>query len=85
MFAVASRRHWRISIAVALGLLAMGRFSYLWYVWGGLLLVLTLRFRHPPLADEWKPLDPARRVWAWIALAIFVLCFTPWAAVLGSR
>jgi membrane-associated protease RseP (regulator of RpoE activity) len=85
MFAVASRRHWRISIAVALGLLAMGRFSYLWYAWGGLLLVLTLRFHHPPLADEWKPLDPARRAWALIALAIFALCFTPWAAVIGSR
>jgi hypothetical protein len=85
MFAVASRRHWRISIAVALGLLAIGRFSYLWYAWGGLLLVLTLRFRHPPLADEWKPLDPSRRVWALIALTIFALCFTPWAAVIGSR
>ena len=29
MFAVASRRHWRISIAVALGLLVIGRFGYL--------------------------------------------------------
>ena len=27
VFAVANRRHWRISIAVALGLLALGRFS----------------------------------------------------------
>jgi membrane-associated protease RseP (regulator of RpoE activity) len=85
MFAVASRRHRRISIGVAIGLLMIGRFSYLWYLWGGLLLVLTLRFQHPPLADEWKPLDPARRVWALIALAIFALCFTPWAAVVGSR
>ena len=29
-----------------------------WYVWGGLLLILTLRFRHPPVLG---PLGAARR------------------------
>ena len=85
MFSLASGRHRQISIAVALALLAIGSFSYLWYAWGTLLLLLTLRFRHPPLVDRWQPLDPARRVWAMIALLIFALSFTPWAAVIVSR
>jgi membrane-associated protease RseP (regulator of RpoE activity) len=81
MFSLASERHWRISVAVSLVLLAMGRLDPLWYGWGGLLLVLTLRFRHPPLYDRWQPLDPSRRVWAVVALAMFLLCFTPWPAI----
>jgi len=85
MFSLASKRHWRVSVAVSIGLLAIGHLSYLWYVWGALLLVLTFRFRHPPVVDEWRPLDRTRQAWAWIGLAIFVLCFTPWPAVLSSN
>lgn len=80
MYSLASQHHRRISLAVSLALLAMGSLSWIWYVWGGLLLVLTLRFRHPPLLDRWQPLDPSRRAWAVVALVIFVLCFTPWPA-----
>src|SRR5271155_681544 len=81
LFSLAGQSHLRISIAVSVVLLAMGRLDPLWYAWGGLLLGLTLRFRHPPVYDNWTPLDRARRRWAVVALAMFVLCFTPWPAI----
>jgi membrane-associated protease RseP (regulator of RpoE activity) len=82
LFSITTRWHRQISFAVAVVLIAMGRLSYLWYAWGGLLFLLTLRFQHPPIYDYWEPLDRSRRVWAIAALAIFLLCFTPWPVTL---
>jgi membrane-associated protease RseP (regulator of RpoE activity) len=81
LFSLASEWHRKISVAASIALLAMGRLDPLWYAWGGLLLVLTLRFRHPPVYEDWMPLDPARRVWTVFALLMFVLSFTPWPAI----
>lgn len=76
VFSLASKHHRRISLAVGLALLLLGVFLWAgWIMWGLILLVLALRFRHPPLLDTWDPLDPSRRAWAVVALAIFVLCF----------
>ncbi len=76
LFSLTSRNHRRISLGVAVVLLVLGRYAWAgWYVWGTLLLVLSLRFRHPPLVDRWEPLGRARRVWALAALAMFLLCF----------
>jgi hypothetical protein len=33
--------------------------------------------RHPPVFDEHLPLDRARLILALVAVAMFVLCFTP--------
>jgi Zn-dependent protease len=81
VYSLASEYHRKISFAVAIILLAMGRLAPLWYFWGGILLILTWRFRHPPLLDRWQPLTPGRKLWAVGALLIFALCFTPWPAV----
>ncbi|MGD0955462.1 MAG: site-2 protease family protein [Candidatus Acidiferrales bacterium] len=82
VYSLASRFHRRISLIVAIVLIVLGRYAWNgWYLWGGLLLVLTLRFRHPPVYEYWQPLEPSRRIWAVVALAIFLLCFTPWAAI----
>lgn len=79
LYSLASEKHRRISLAASLALMSIGIYaSYIWAFWGFLLLVLSLRFRHPPLADPWEPLGATRRMWAVVALAIFVLCFTPW-------
>jgi membrane-associated protease RseP (regulator of RpoE activity) len=79
VYSLASERHRRISLAASLGLIALGMYSWRgWALWGVVLLLLSLRFRHPPLFDRWQPLDPARRMWAVAALVIFLLCFTPW-------
>ncbi|MCL4524880.1 MAG: site-2 protease family protein [Acidobacteria bacterium] len=92
VYSVASERHRRISLMVALALIVLGGPALVasfgvqvpdvlasqWPGWGfwGVLL-LTLGFRHPPLLDRWEPIDGKRRAWAAIAVLIFVLCFMP--------
>ncbi|HTW23538.1 MAG TPA: site-2 protease family protein [Candidatus Baltobacteraceae bacterium] len=79
VYSLTSRWHQRISLVLATSLIACGALAWSgWYLWGGLLLALSLRFRHPPVYDYWQPLDPARRFWAFIALAIFICCFSLW-------
>jgi membrane-associated protease RseP (regulator of RpoE activity) len=93
IYSLASERHRRISRGVAAALFLLGAPAILhatldvpmpqiladqwpgWTFWAVLLLLLG--FRHPPLLDRWEPLDHKRRMWAVIALAIFILCFTP--------
>jgi membrane-associated protease RseP (regulator of RpoE activity) len=79
MYSLTSARHGRISLIVSLGLIALAIVAWHWWAtWGIILLILSLRFRHPRVYDQWQPLDPARRAWAVGALVIFLLCFTPW-------
>jgi len=81
LYSVASRFHQRISLAASLALVALGLYCWQgWILWGVILTVLSLRYRHPPLLDRWQPLGVSRRLWALAALVIFLLCFTPWPA-----
>jgi membrane-associated protease RseP (regulator of RpoE activity) len=81
VYSLFSRFHARISLTLSLALVAFGVYYWHgWVLWGVLLTVLSLRFRHPPLYDPWQRLDKVRWLWAALALAIFVLCFTPWPA-----
>ncbi len=76
LYAFASGRHRAVSFGVAVALIPLGlTFWWGWLFWAGLLLVIG--FRHPPLLDRWEPLDGQRRIWAAIALVIFLLCFMP--------
>ena len=76
LYSLANEGHRRISIALSLVLIALG-FQWLgWALWGFILLVLTLRFRHPQVMNRWEYLDGSRRLLAVVAIAIFVLCFT---------
>jgi len=76
VYAVASEKHRKLSLAFVALLLPLGFiFWYGWLVWAVLLTLLG--FRHPMLMDRWEPLDRKRRTWAAIALLIFLLCFTP--------
>ena len=78
-YSLSSARHARTSLGVALALIALGIWAWHgWATWGVILLILSLRFQHPRVYDQWQPLDPARRAWAVGALVIFLLCFTPW-------
>jgi Zn-dependent protease len=77
LYSLASEQHRKISIVLSLALIALGKFAWpAWYGWGGVLLLLTLRFRHPPVMDRWEPLDASRKLLAIAALAIFALCYT---------
>jgi membrane-associated protease RseP (regulator of RpoE activity) len=81
VYSLFSRIHRRISLTLSLALVAFGVYYWHgWVLWGVLLTVLSLRFKHPPLYDPWQRLDKRRWLWAALALAIFVLCFTPWPA-----
>jgi len=57
-----------LGVLAALGLLFPG-----WWLW--VVIAIILRPQHPRIWDEARPLDPKRRLVAWIAVAIFVLCF----------
>jgi membrane-associated protease RseP (regulator of RpoE activity) len=75
LYALASERHRRVTLAVAIVLAPMAFYWIGWLLWAALLLLIGSR--HPPLIDPWEPLDGRRRSWALVALAIFVLCFMP--------
>ena len=75
LYALASEKHRRVTVGVALALLPLCFLWPGWVVWSVLLLLLG--FRHPALLNPWEPLDTKRRVWAGIALLIFILCFMP--------
>jgi membrane-associated protease RseP (regulator of RpoE activity) len=78
LYSVASRYHNRITIAVALLLIPLGIIFWSgWIMWSILLLVIAIRFRHPPLLNRWEQLDRARLVWTGVAILIFILCFMP--------
>lgn len=77
IYSISPERHQRISLLVAIILIGMGIYYWHgWGLWGIALMVLSFRFRHPPLFDRWAPLDASRKLWAIVALAIFLLCFT---------
>ena len=73
------RAHRIFSILLPFGLCALGWLHFWdgwgWYIWGALLLVMSL-LRIPTVYDP-SPLDARRRLWAFLALIIFVLCFMP--------
>ncbi|MGH9773709.1 MAG: site-2 protease family protein [Candidatus Acidiferrales bacterium] len=79
LYSLASRNHRRISLGVALLLFAVGLlFWHVWAIWGFVLLILSLRYRHPPLLYRWEGLGAERRLWAFAGILIFILCFTLW-------
>ncbi len=78
-YAVLGRRSTYVTMVMMAVAIGLGIFSANWIVWAGLLLVMLLVVgpRHPPVFDEHVPLDRARLVLAFVALAMLVLCFTP--------
>jgi membrane-associated protease RseP (regulator of RpoE activity) len=75
-YALSRRGHAIVSRVFLLALVLMGVFFWPgWFVWA--LLLLLLGVRHPPTVDDSRPLQRRHAVLGWIALAMFVLCFTP--------
>jgi membrane-associated protease RseP (regulator of RpoE activity) len=67
------QRHRLVSRAVCLLMLPLGKFWLGWAVWA--IVLLWLGRRHPMIYDS-TTLDESRRTLGWIALAVFVLCFS---------
>jgi len=65
-----------VSRLVFVALLLFGAVGWRgWLIWAGLLFFMG--FRHPSPVDFWTPLDPRRRYLGVVALALFLLTFTP--------
>jgi membrane-associated protease RseP (regulator of RpoE activity) len=75
-YALLGERHARVSKILIAALFAMGLLLYEgWLLWAVLLIILG--FRHPPIVYSYVPLDRKRKVIGWVALAIFIVTFTP--------
>jgi len=72
---VSPRLHRSTSLLVPFALIALGllHFWQSWYIWGAMLLGMRL-LRVPPIYDA-QPLDPIRRLGAFLTLVVFLLCF----------
>jgi membrane-associated protease RseP (regulator of RpoE activity) len=82
VYSVTGEKHQDISIAVSLALIGLGLYSWRgWALWGFAMLVLSLRFKHPPVFDRWQELNAGRKLLALVALGIFVVCFMLWPAI----
>lgn len=75
LYAIVGERTKLLSYIFIAALIPLGIFfAYSWLVWAVLLLFIARR--HPSIHDD-RPLSPARRRLAWVALAILILSFTP--------
>jgi membrane-associated protease RseP (regulator of RpoE activity) len=66
------RHHKKVSRAMCLAMLPLGKFWFGWFVWA--LLLLWLGRRHPVIDDP-SQLTRGRVKLGWVALVIFILCF----------
>jgi membrane-associated protease RseP (regulator of RpoE activity) len=81
VYALLGRRHrWvaRAGLLTIIGLAFLGWQG--WVMWAVLVTVLGLD--HPPTIDD-TPLDPARRVAAWLTIGLFAITFMPVPLSLG--
>ena len=75
LYAATGRLQRRLAFPLWLVLGLMGFYWAGWLLWCAIVLLIGLY--HPPVYDESEPLDPKRRLLAWLALAMFVLSFMP--------
>lgn len=68
------KQRWLALVAIA-GLAAISIWWPWWLMW--VAIGLFMRPEHPPTLIDEIPVGRTRQVLGWVALAIFVLCFTP--------
>jgi membrane-associated protease RseP (regulator of RpoE activity) len=81
---ISPRLHRFTSLLVPFALIGLGllHFWQSWYIWGAMLLGMRL-LRVPPIYDP-MPLDPIRRLGAFLTLVIFLLCFMLAPILIGN-
>ncbi len=83
IYALFGRNAWKIArtfvvlcLAWGGGLLAWGNYAGLsWLIWGGLGMMMGPL--HPPPLNDLTPLDPRRKLLAWVMILIFFLVIIP--------
>jgi membrane-associated protease RseP (regulator of RpoE activity) len=78
-YAVLGRRSSQVTLAMVGVVIGLSYFAMSWRVWTALMIVMLFTFgrHHPRTIDEDVPLDRARMILAFIALVMFIVCFTP--------
>jgi membrane-associated protease RseP (regulator of RpoE activity) len=78
LYATVPRWHRRVALVFWVVVLGLGRWWAGWFVWAGLVLLVSRgRLDHPVVLDAYRPLPRSRRRLAWAALALFLLTFAP--------
>ena len=78
-YAVLGRHSTRVTLTTIGVAVVLTFFSLSWLVWTVLMIAMLFAFgpNHPRTMDEHIPIDRTRLVLAFVALAVFVLSFTP--------
>jgi hypothetical protein len=78
LYGLLGRRQGPVALATIVGLLYLANFSWNWYLWVAMaLLVGGGRWTHPPVAIPDRPI-PRSRVWVAVAcLVVFAVTFVP--------
>jgi membrane-associated protease RseP (regulator of RpoE activity) len=78
-YATLGRVSTRISLVTVSAAVIMTFFSLSWLLMTVLMLVMLFVVgpRHPPVLNEYEPLDRHRRIVAVLAFVVLILCFTP--------
>ena len=76
VYSLLGARHRIFSIVMIGVLIALGALTWPgWFVWAALITIIGIW--HPPVEDQYAPMDPKRKLIAACALAVFVLTFIP--------
>jgi membrane-associated protease RseP (regulator of RpoE activity) len=78
-YAVLGRKSSHLTLLMIVGAIVLTlRFSSSWLVWTVMVIAMLAIFgrHHPRTFDEDVPLDRTRMVFAFVALVVFLLCFT---------
>jgi membrane-associated protease RseP (regulator of RpoE activity) len=77
VYALFGRWHGRIARLFFVVVLAMGFLGWEgWFVWAAM-LAFALGVQHPDTLDYDTPLDPRRKLAAWLTIGVFLLTFMP--------
>jgi len=78
LYAMQPRLHRRAALVFWLVVLGLGHWWIGWYLWAGLVLVVSRgRLDHPTVLDAYRPFPASRRWLLWVAAVLFVLTFAP--------
>jgi Zn-dependent protease len=78
LYAAQPRLHRRAALVFWLVVLGLGHWWIGWYLWAGLVLVLSRgRLDHPTVLDAYRPFPASRRWLLWVAAVLFLLTFAP--------
>ena len=65
-----------VAIGAFIALALLNFYSLNWILWT-ILILLVIRFKHPPTLNDKIELDPNRKILAWLSYILFITCFSP--------